>query len=217
MEDRGELFEILTEDYKDEHHKLVEAFGNRDNDRTAILTAHLISERLLEGMIETMLMHPSVWLKGTDYRSKTNLAYALGLIGDLEFVCCKVLNRCRNSIAHDLEPLPDKWRLELERLTKKEGERKGWKHLEPGLIKSLFVLLATISHAWTHAKFNQNWKQLRQAHGDRWIELYTLKMKDAEQKNLGVLDEINFSYETDLELAREVQQQRNLEKTKSST
>lgn len=57
------LFEILTECDKEEHSRWVAAFSNRDKDKTAMLTAHLIVEQMLESMISTLAMRPGLLLK----------------------------------------------------------------------------------------------------------------------------------------------------------
>jgi len=78
--DRDELFDILTECDKDEHSTWVSAFSSRDNDKTAILTAHLIVEQMLESMISTLVHRPGP-LKDKDFSSKVDIVYALGGIG----------------------------------------------------------------------------------------------------------------------------------------
>lgn len=65
-------------------------------ERALILTAHAVVERLLGEMISTRLRHPEKWLDGAEFRSRTDLASAMGLIGDRELNICRVLNSARN-------------------------------------------------------------------------------------------------------------------------
>ena len=207
MSSKDQLFEILLEDERDEHkRRFISEFANRDPDRMLILNAQLVAERMVEDMLELSLVRPKVWLKNADFRSNQNLAYALGLIGDHELACCRVLSRARNSIAHQLGPLPDKWRRELDKLTQRAAASEAWKEVPVGLNKTLCVLLAALSHAWSHVKFNYHWRQLRDVHGERWVDIYVEKAKEARANNLELPDEQTLKYEIDLQLAKELRE-----------
>ena len=202
--DRDELFEILTECDKEEHSKWVSAFSGRDNDKSAILTAHLIVEQILESMIKTTVKRSALLLKDKDFRSKVDIVYALGGIGDHELNCCRVLNSARNAIVHDLGPLPEKWKRELKRLTQKKASTGGWRDVkEKDPIKSLYVLLATISNAWVHVKYHHNRLKMREENGDRWIQIYMAKVKEKGIDYVHNLDPEMLNYEIDLELAKQ--------------
>jgi hypothetical protein len=139
-----------------------------EGERPIILTAHAIIERLLGDMISTKLSHPDVWLSGADFRSRTNLARALGLIGDRELNLCRVLNSARNSAAHGLEPLPQKWRVEIMRL----GCRADAGGLEPKDLREALLNLVTImAGPWLYAKVGKARVEIIDQHRQRWIEM----------------------------------------------
>src|SRR5438132_584742 len=142
-----------------------------DHERTLILNAHLVAEHLLEGIISTVLVNPDAWLPEAEFRSKLDLARALGLIGEHEVACCSVLNSARNSVAHSLEPLAEKWKIEMDRLAYGKGSGINWKENIPKeLNKTLRVLLALISACWLRARFRVHVLKLREENRDRWVE-----------------------------------------------
>jgi hypothetical protein len=119
-----------------------------DGDRPVILTAHAVPERLLGDMISTRLCDPHVWLNEADFGSKTNLSRALGLIGERKMSVCRVLNSARNSAAHGLEPIADKWRIEIMRL----GCGVGANAPEPKTLHdALLNLLSRMGGPWLYA------------------------------------------------------------------
>jgi hypothetical protein len=136
-----------------------------DDDRAVILTAHAVLERLLGDMIGTRLTHPDVWLNESDFRSRTNLARAFGLIGDEELNVCRVLNSARNSAAHGLEPLPNKWRVEIMRLG--QSHRSEPKTLRDALLN----VIGRLAGPWLYARVMNAKAALLEGHRERWIAL----------------------------------------------
>jgi hypothetical protein len=131
---QSELFDLLVERDRTQLRKYSSYLLQPDSERTLILNAHLIVEHLLEGIISTSLESPEVWLQEASFGSKVNLAKALGLIGEYEVACCRVVNSARNKIVHSLEPLPRKWIVELERLAYGKGSRIRWKKMLAGIL-----------------------------------------------------------------------------------
>jgi hypothetical protein len=178
-----------------------------DHDRTLILNAHLVAEHLLEGIISTALANPGVFLENADFRGKLDLARALGLIGEHEVACCSVLNAARNSIAHRLEALEEKWKIEMDRLAYGKGSGINWnENIQKDLNKTLRVLLSLISACWLGLRFRIHVRKFREENRPRWVELMTEKT----MANLDVLGkegraaEEKLANEVDLQLAREV-------------
>ena len=124
-------------------------------------------------MIETCLQHPKIWLDSADYRSKVNLAKAMGLIGDKELAICRVLNAARNATAHGLDPLPEKWKVELERLA--FGSRRKREVQKRDIFATLEVLIGCIAAPWFYARYyyalrklrEQNVQKLQEQHAER--------------------------------------------------
>jgi len=174
-----------------------------DPDRALLLAAHLVTERLLGAMIETTLVHPEAWIDEADFRSKVNLAKAMGLIGDEELAICRVLNSARNALAHNLEPLPQKWKVELERLTfGSKHERNGQKNDLSAILLELFIMIAA---PWLYVRHYHRMKNLREQHKDHWLEIMKKKLREnPELLKLDVKDP-NFlaaTEEVDIEIAK---------------
>lgn len=179
-----------------------------DHDRTLILNAHLVAEQLLEGIVSTALPRPNAFLENADFRGKLNLARALGLIGDHAIACCAVLNQARNSIAHSLDPLAEKWKVEMERLAYGKGSGIRWKQNRPkSFNETLRVLLALISGDWLRARFAGHLRKFRD--NERWKDLMVEKAfinldiflgKDGREGEDRLEDEV------DLELLRELKE-----------
>lgn len=210
-QDITELHDLLVEADRVELRKYASYLLQPDHDRTLVLTAHLVAERLLEGMLSTVLVYPDAWLRGADFRSKLNLAKALGLIEQHEFACCSVLNSARNVMAHTLDPLPDKWKKEMERLAYGRGSGIRWnKKLVPkDLNETLRVLLALISSKLLQAKFRTHLNKLRKEHGEHWEKLWVEKML-ANMELFGTPGEERLAHEVDLEIARELEAKRKV-------
>jgi hypothetical protein len=198
------MLQLLLQGEFEELRKYAGHLLEPDRDRALLLTAHLVTERLLGAMIETALMHPEVWIDDADYRSKVNLARAMGLIGDKELAICHVLNSARNAMAHALEPLPEKWKVELERLAfgsqrKRDGQKKD-------MAVTLEALITRIAAPWLYARHNHKLQKLREQHAKRWQEIMERKLR--EKPELLTLDvhDLNFqavAEEVELELAKE--------------
>jgi len=199
-----ELHDLLVANDRAQLREYSSYFLKPDHDRTLVLTAHVVAEHLLEGMISTALVHPDAWLRDADFRSKANLARALDLIQAREVAYCKVLNSARNSIAHSLKPLPEKWRVEMERLAYGKGSGLRWKKgISKELNKTLRVLLAMIASRWLQAKFRVNLRKLREENKERWGALMTEKLM-ANLDSLGTPEEERLAYQVDLQLAKEM-------------
>jgi hypothetical protein len=146
-----------------------------DGDRSVILTAHAVVERLLGDMISTRLPHPGVWLNEAGFRSRMNLARALGLIGDVEMNVCRVLNSARNNAAHGLEPLPDKWRTEIMRIGGGSGVNKD---NPKDLHTALVGLVTRLAGPWLYARVGKAKTDLLDQHRQRWIELAAERLEN---------------------------------------
>jgi hypothetical protein len=203
--DRTELHDLLVEGDRVELRRYASYLLQPDHDRTLVLTAHVVAERLLEGMISTVLVYPKAWIREADFRSKLSLAKALGLIEQREVSICKVLNSGRNAIAHTLEPLPDKWRKEMERLVCGRASGIRWrKGVSKDLNQILRVLLALISSRSLQAKFKTHLNKLRQEHGEQWRSLWVEKMLANMEFFGNEEEEARLAYEVDLAIAKEL-------------
>lgn len=145
-----------------------------DIERSLVLTAHAVVERLLGDMIATKLRSPDVWLNDADFRSRTNLARAMGLIASEELEVCRVLNSVRNCVAHGLEPLPDKWRTEILRLA---AWGRSPTSSPPLFDEALIRLVAHVAGPWLYARFHSAKKHAADQHRTRWMELMTERLK----------------------------------------
>lgn len=179
-----------------------------DVERTLIVTAHLVAERLLGDMIATKLPHPNYWLEEADFRARTNLARSLGLIGDDELAICRVLNAARNSIAHQLDPLPEKWATELRRLAfGRKGQDSSIAKGKPGLHAALSQLITRLAAPWLYARMQARLESLRKENGDRWKELMAERLeKEPDPENV-LVDEVRREavvIEVELALAKEL-------------
>ena len=179
-----------------------------DTQRTLLLTAYLVSERLLSEMIETKLFYPSVWLDGADYRDKVNLARAMNLIGEDELRICRVLNSARNAVAHSLEPLSEKWRVEVFRLA--FGHSKVENEVSEAEIwrKALVELIIYVAAPWLYAAFQSKHSALRKQHKNRWMELMAEQLQTVPDLNAVVdnaTEHKRLAEEVDLLLVKELQ------------
>jgi len=68
----------------------------------------------------------------------------------------------------------------------------------------LYVLLATISHAWVHVRYHHNRMKMRQENRERWLQIYLAKVKEKGRDYVNNLDPEMLNYEIDLELARQI-------------
>jgi hypothetical protein len=182
---------------------------NPDPDRALILAAHLVIEQLLGDMIAPSLPHPNIWLDESDFRSRVNLARALGSIGDKELRICRVIGAARNAAAHTMGPLPEKWRTEMERLA--FGKKATRQMPEPSFRETVHELLVPIVAPWLYVRFRSNHQLLRENHKDRWLKLVSERLSanpelaalvESDPKNPALEALIN---EVDLIIAREQQ------------
>jgi hypothetical protein len=194
-----------------QEHEALREFANHllrpDTDRTSLLTAHLVVEQLLGAMIRTKLSHPDVWLDEADFRSRVNLARAFGLIGEEELRICRVLNKARNTVAHALEPLPEKWKIELVRLAFGRREKGGDNEPKRSLDEALGQLVVLIAAPYLYASFQSKFQNFRTENELRWRELMVEKLTANPEGAEIANDEAKrgeLIREVDLELAREL-------------
>jgi hypothetical protein len=207
--DRTELHDLLVEGDRVELRRYASYLLQPDHDRTLVLTAHLVAERLLEGMISTVLVYPDAWIREADFRSKLSLAKALALIEQREVNICKVLNSARNAIAHTLDPLPDKWRKEMERLAYGRASGIRWKKgVAKDLNQILRVPLALIASRLLQAKFKTHLGRLRQEHGEQWKSLWVETMLANMELFGNQEEEARLAEEVDLTIAKELQKEK---------
>ena len=196
----GQLVQELRADDRSGH-RYGESLRNADPDRSSLLTAHIIVERLIESTLETRLPFPDFWIPTVDFGSKVRLARALGLIREEEHCVCSVLNSARNALAHKLEPLPQKWREELKRLS----FRAPWEPSEDrdSLQLILRKLVTIILARREHMMFHHRRFMLREENGQRWFEVMKQKIGEAFMSE-DVFDEELLQLQVDLQIAREV-------------
>jgi hypothetical protein len=147
----------------------VEHLLEPDKERALILMTHVTVERLLGDMLEATLANPAVWLDESDYRSRTNLARALNLIGDEELNVCRVLGSARNQVAHKIEPLAPKWRIELLRLAAPFVDHTD--ETPANLAKALHELVIQVAAPWLTARVQLARRDLIAANQDLWHQL----------------------------------------------
>jgi len=206
--DEAELDQLLAAEDHAQLRKYASYLMEPDHERTIILNAHLVAEHLLEGIISTALVNADVWMAEADFRSKLGLTRALGLLNEHQIACCMVLNKARNNIAHSLEPVSEKWKVEMTRLAYGKGSGIKWRGNVPkNLNETLRVLLALISTAWLRARFRVHVLKFREENIERWKDLMTKKAianLDVFLGKEGPAGEDKLSFEVDLELAREI-------------
>jgi hypothetical protein len=181
-----------------------EALRKPDSDRSLLLTAHIVVERLIESMLETRLPHHEFWLPTADFDTKVRLARALGLIREEEHRACSVLNKGRNALAHKLEPLPEKWRVELKRIASviKSDDK------DPNeFLVILRKVVAVVFGCRNKRVFEHRRAMLRHEHGQRWLEIMKEKLHEALMSDDKVDEEL-LQLQVDLQVAREVNQQK---------
>ena len=175
-----------------------------DPDRNLLLTTHIIVERIIELILETRLPAPAVWIPTADFGSKVRLARALGLIEEEQHRVCSVLNSARNALAHKLEPLDEKWRVELKRLA--FGRRKKSAENNKSFQDMLIDLIAIVFASCLHARFHYKRYQLRERYRDRALELLKQKIHEnlmSPIENARDLDGELLNLEVDLQIAHE--------------
>jgi hypothetical protein len=84
---------------------------------STVIGVHRIVERLLADIVSARLPMPERLLKEADFRTLTNVAASMGLLNDVEFNACRVLNSARNHAAHEGN-VPAEVHQELVRLGK---------------------------------------------------------------------------------------------------
>ncbi|MDR3631329.1 MAG: hypothetical protein P4L42_13445 [Desulfocapsaceae bacterium] len=177
-----------------------------DSERPLLLTAHAIVEKLLGDMITTRLSHPDVWLNEADFRSRTNLVMALGLISDREFNICRVLNSARNSAAHGMGPLQEKWRIEIMRLA--FGQNASSRATEPSALQdALYELIISVSAPWIYTKVDSEKKNILEEHSEKFKKLIIERLKQYPNYKKVFQDDkemITLKKEVEDELAREL-------------
>ena len=175
MDDR-ELREVLIAEDVEQLRNYASHLLQPEPDKTLVLTAHLVAERLLGDMIATKLPSPNIWLDDADFRSRTNLARALGLIGNDELAVCRVLNSARNSIAHGLEPLPEKWVIEIQRLACRRAPGRGTAERTRRLDGALKELITQLAAPWLYVRFQTKRRTMKDLHAKRWKEIMVEKL-----------------------------------------
>lgn len=179
---RDELHDDLLQEEHRQLRAFAEYFLKPDVERGLVLTAHLVVENLLTVMVSTRLVHPTAWLRDSNFQSKVKLARALGLIGHKEENICAVLNKARNALVHKLDPLPDATVKEIARL----ALGKVRKRPDPSDLNMILrFLVATISAAWLRVSFQKNLAKLRTERRERWLALLKKRLYD----NLELLGE----------------------------
>lgn len=93
----------------DEDNKLVHDFLNREmhNDKLIMITTnHLFSEYILNKIIENKCPTPRIILgdRRYSYSLKLNLIYSMGWLPEFIYQDLLILNKLRNSYAHNLNP-----------------------------------------------------------------------------------------------------------------
>jgi hypothetical protein len=140
-----------------------------DPERALILITHITIERLLAEMISASLPNPDVWLEDSDYRSRTNLARALNLIGDSELNICRVLGSARNQVAHKLELLEPKWRVEILRLAAPSVDPSD--QSPSNFRKALRELIGSLALPWLRTRVQVARRDLIEANQDLWHKI----------------------------------------------
>jgi hypothetical protein len=145
------------------------------NQRDRTLGAHLAIEGLLESMLETVLPRPKYWMETADYKSKVSLALSMGLIGEKERTICQVINKARNAMAHSVDPLPEKWRIEMHRLAQGLEIHKS----DPkDLNKIVMGLMVKITAPFLYTRRRHYIKNVMKNHPDLWNQLLYKKMDE---------------------------------------
>lgn len=129
-----------------------------------------------------------------------------------ELNICKVLNVARNAIAHTLDPLPDKWRKEMERLAYGGGSGIRWKKdVSKNLNQTLRVLLALVCSRLLQVRFRTHLTKLRKVHGERWKSLWVEKILPNMDLFGNIEEEERLAYEVDLAIVKGLAEKRKLE------
>ena len=80
-----------------------------------------------------------------------------------------------------MDPLPDTWRVEIERLARIPPRHKPEDvSAKPNLSQSLFELIVRISAPWSYAIGQVKRRDLHVANKDRWIELMAERIRQDE-------------------------------------
>lgn len=201
----GELVKELTAEEGVTIRRYRDYLLRPDPDRNLLLTTHIIVERIIELTLETRLPAPAAWIPSADFSSKVRLARALGLIGEEEHRVCSVLNSARNALAHELEPLANKWRIEFNRLA--YGSRHRSTNNRNDFAKTLIELISIVFGSCLRARFYHKRFQLREQYSDRWRELIKQKIREAwtsPDESAAALDEELLALEVDLQIARDL-------------
>jgi hypothetical protein len=182
-----------------------EALRKPDSDRSLLLTAHIVVERLIESMLEHGYLIVSFGYP-RQISIQVRLARALGLIREQEHHACSVLNKARNALAHKLEPLPEKWRVELKRVA---SVIKPAPDDDPD---SFYVILRRVVGVVLGCRnkrvFEYRRTRLRHDHGQRWLEIMKHKI-DEEMMSDEKFDEELINIQVDLQLVREVNERKS--------
>ncbi len=172
--DHSQLRKVLLEKEYTELSDYKKILTEPNTDTLILINTHLVIEKLLGSMISTRLMDPDVWLDGSNYRSKSNLAKAMGLIGQRELHICREINKIRNRLAHSLDGINDNWQKDIRSLAYGESENN------PNKLKSIdWVsrdLLSSIAGAWLHTKLLDNKRKALAENRERWIEVMKKKL-----------------------------------------
>lgn len=203
---------VLSDDFEDLR-ELYRHMGEPNRERSLVLDAHLVTEAMLTGMIQTSLKRPEKWLNDASYRSKLNLATAMGLIGDEEHAILCVLNSARNAVAHVLDPPFERWKhwkVELERLTAKTGKPAEARKDLAAILKDVVCLLTA---PWLYAHYYHKRLELRLQHTDRWLEIMSRKLGRRPKLRKAALDLPDEAVrsvieEVDVELAKQLRDSR---------
>jgi hypothetical protein len=214
IENTHDLFGQLVKELTDEEGQTVRRYRDYllspDPDRNWLLTTHIIVERLIESILETRLSSPDVWIPTADFSSKVRLARALGLIGEEQHRVCSVLHNARNALAHKLEPLANKWRVELNRLA--YGRRRKPANDQNDFSNMAIELISIVFASCLRARFYHKRLQLKHQYSDRWLEVMKQKLHETLTSPIETadgLDEELLKLEVDLQIARESKQAKN--------
>jgi hypothetical protein len=184
-------------------------------ERVIVNTAYKFAEKLISDMVATRLVRSQMWLRNANYRSKVELARALGLLGGEEFSICGALAAARTSFSR-FKDLPRKCRARILHLAYRHFKREPPKTgPEKPFDEVIRLLLAVLSTSWLETRFKKKVYDLRRRHGQQWSTLMKktlwlnldLLAKDANSpENLKAMEQV------DLQVIRRLKSKQKFER-----
>jgi len=212
MSRSNELEDMLLKEDHRELRKIASRIASAKRERTIIITSQQFAEKLVSDLIAMRLVRPERWLRNANYRSKVELAKALGILGREEYSICCVFASASDALERR-NYLPESSKAKICRIAyahfKKQPPEVGSQRPFEEIIR---LLLAILSAPWLKERFRKKLFDFRKRYRRQWSSV----MKKTLWANLELLatdpngpENLRAVEQVDLQLLRRINSENN--------